>query len=184
MTTDSEPNSTPEDFVELPPEVDVVLTRPAKSRRRALTEKIVLWCLRLYLAGLFVYAGAEKIVNPIRFTEDIRNYQLVHDPIPAAVAITLPWLEIFAALGVLTGLLYRGSLVVLIGMLASFIVVISSAWARGLDISCGCFGGASAKSTNYPIHLAETAIWMGMAVILLLYTWRRDRRLMAHRASA
>jgi putative oxidoreductase len=177
MTMDSDPQPPdPDAFLELPPQVDAVLTRPAKSRRRALAETILRWTMRVILAGWFLYAGILKILDPIRFAEDIRNYQLVQDPVPAAVALTLPWLEVFAALGVLTGILYRGSLVTIGGMLLVFIAAIASAWSRGLDISCGCFGGASGSTTNYPLHLAENAVLCGMCLVLLLYSWRRDRR--------
>lgn len=172
MTTDTESDA----FLELPAEVDAVLTRPAKSPRRARFEAVLRWTMRIILAGVFLYAGYLKVKDPIQFTEDIRNYQLIQDPLPAALALSLPWLEILAALGVLTGLLYRGSLVVLAGMILTFILAISSAWARGLDISCGCFGGESAESTNYPLHLFENAVLLGISVVLLLYAWRQDRR--------
>jgi len=173
MTTDTESDA----FLELPAEVDAVLKRPAKSPRRARFEAILRWIMRIILAGVFLYAGHLKVKNPIQFTEDIRNYQLIPDPLPATLALSLPWLEILAALGVLTGLLYRGSLVLLAGMTLTFMAAITSAWARGLDISCGCFGGESAGSTNYPLHLFENSVLLGICVVLLLYAWRQDRRL-------
>ncbi len=173
MTTDSEESSS---VIELPEGVDAVLTRPAKSKRRRTVETGLRWAMRIILAGVFLYAGALKVKEPIRFAEDIRNYQLVSDPVPAALALSLPWLEILAALGVLTGLLYRGSLVILAGMVVTFIAAIASAWARGLDISCGCFGERSAGATNYPLHLFENFVLLGLCTVLLLYQLRQDRR--------
>lgn len=172
MTSDDLPNPS----LELPESVDAVLRRPAKSRRRRRLVSGLRWAMRLLLTGVFLSAGLLKVMDPIGFAEDIRNYQLVSDPIPAALALSLPWLEILAALGVLTGRLFRGSLVILAGMNVVFLAAIGSAWARGLDIQCGCFGAAGGGATNYPLHLLENFVLLGLAVLLLLYRWRQDRR--------
>ncbi|RFC48394.1 MAG: putative membrane protein YphA, DoxX/SURF4 family [Verrucomicrobia bacterium] len=166
----------PSEAIELPDAVDAVLTRPIKSSRRRRLETGLRWAMRILLATVFLAAGLLKVKDPIRFAEDIRNYQLMADPVPAGLALSLPWLEILAALGILTGLLYRGSLVLLAGMTLVFMVAITTAWARGLDISCGCFGERSGNATNYPLHLFENGVLLALAGVLLLYQWRQDER--------
>ncbi len=161
--------------LELPEAVETVFA-PARRRPRRWLEPGLRWMMRLLLAAAFLYAGALKALDPIRFAEDIRNFQLLPDPYPAALALGLPWLEILAALGVLTGVLYRGSLVILSGMLVVFIAALSAAWAQGLDISCGCFGDASGESTNYPWSIFRNLVLLGLCGVLMIYRLRQDQR--------
>ena len=53
----------------------------------------------------------------------------------------LPVLEVVVGLCLVLGLLTRGAAVVSALLFVAFIVGIASAWARGLQIDCGCFGG-------------------------------------------
>lgn len=106
--------------------------------------------VRLILAGLFVYAGVVKMLRPDLFFADILSYQLL--PVWAAlvVAYLLAPLEVLVGLGLLWKPT-RGAAVLLgVAMMTVFIVAIMSAWARGLDISCGCFGGNSEAAASYP----------------------------------
>jgi putative oxidoreductase len=99
------------------------------------------WALCAVFGAVFVYAGAVKIAEPILFLEDVRSFRLLADPFAAWLALGLPWLELLAGLAVITGLFRGGGLLLLNGLLVVFLVVIAISWLRGLDISCGCFGG-------------------------------------------
>jgi hypothetical protein len=89
-------------------------------------------------------------------------------------AFVIPWLELFSGLALLTGILYLGGIAIC-GFLASlFFGAITSAWYRGLDITCGCFGKEN-NATNFPKHIALD-VAMLVAVIIL---WR----LASHRQS-
>jgi len=169
--TDSDPS------LELPDAVETVLAVPRHVRRRRRLRTLVSWTSRIILAAFFLAAGVLKAIDPIRFAEDIRNYQLLPDPLPALSALILPWLEIFAALAVLSGRLYRGGLVLLGGMLAVFLVALTSAWVRGLDIRCGCFGDTGGDTSNYPWSLFRNGVLLSLCGVLLFERWRRDRNL-------
>jgi uncharacterized membrane protein YphA (DoxX/SURF4 family) len=103
--------------------------------------------LRLVLAAAFFYAGSVKIwdfsggqwATP-QFFEDILNYHLLPWDAAAVLAVYLPWLEIAAALGLFSRRHRAGALLILGIMLVVFSGAMASAWWRGLDISCGCFG--------------------------------------------
>ena len=116
-------------------------------------------------------AGYLKARDPIQFLFDIRSFQLLPDPYAAILSMGLPWLEIFAALGVLIKRYYVGSLAVLCGSLAVFIVAIAWSWHRGLDISCGCFG-KSADELSYTWHIVRNSVLLGMGVWLLGREWQ------------
>lgn len=105
--------------------------------------------VRLIVAGLFVYAGVIKVINPDTFLTDIESYRLVPYHLAWVVAFYLPPLEILCGLGLLWPKTRVSSTVILVGLMVVFVVAISVAWARGLDISCGCFG-TSEGATNYP----------------------------------
>jgi putative oxidoreductase len=49
----------------------------------------------------------------------------------------------------------RGALALLFGLCGLFSLALASAWWRGLDITCGCFGHAD-KSTALPLALARS----------------------------
>ncbi len=96
--------------------------------------------LELLIALLFLYAGAAKALDPATFTTDVENYRLLPALPSALVAVYLPWLELVTALALLLNRLRAASLLLLLAMGAAFSVALASAWARSLDISCGCFG--------------------------------------------
>ena len=108
--------------------------------------KPLLLVFRLVLGGLFVYAGVVKVVDPLGFAQDIRNYRLVGQAISFVAAVVLPWLEIVAGAFLIAGVWKRGAALVITGLLVFFIVLTLVTMARGLDVECGCFGSLSRKS--------------------------------------
>ena len=104
--------------------------------------------VRVVLAGLFVYAGVIKLIQPGTFLSDIESYRMMPYSLAWLVAFYLPPLEIICGLGLLVPKLCKPSALILLLLMIVFIIAITVAWARGLDISCGCFGGAGEKA-NY-----------------------------------
>jgi uncharacterized membrane protein YphA (DoxX/SURF4 family) len=106
----------------------------------------LLLVFRVVLGGLFIYAGVVKVVDPLGFAQDIRNYRLVGQSLAFVAAVVLPWLEIVAGAFLIPGVWKRGASLVITGLLVFFIVLTLVTMARGLDIECGCFGSLSRKS--------------------------------------
>ena len=134
--------------------------------------KIIAKLLHLVFGGVFVYAGVLKAWNPQTFLDDVRSFDLLGDPWAAWLAMGLPWLEIFAGLAVITGVLRRGGLLVLNGALLGFLGAIALSWYRGIDIRCGCFGSAEASS-NYLELILRDVLLLALGLWLFL---RRDAR--------
>ena len=134
--------------------------------RSALDVGRFLWrILDFVLAGIFIYAGALKAIDPVQFANDIDNYKLLPWPVSVALAFYLPWLEIFCALGLVFRFLYRGALSILSASIVVFTLATIAAKVRGLDITCGCFGHAS-QNWNFPAHLAlDLAILGGLLAL-------------------
>jgi hypothetical protein len=122
--------------------------------------------LDFVLAGIFIYAGVLKAIDPVQFASDIDNFKLLPWPVSVALAFYLPWLEIFCALGLVFRLLYRGALSILSASIVVFTLAIMAAKVRGLDITCGCFGHAS-QHWSFPSHLATNLATL--AALLLLF---------------
>ena len=122
----------------------------------------------ILIGGLFIYAGVVKIVNPIDFARDIDNYKMLPWPASVWLALYLPWLEILCGLALITRILYRGSVFIVTALMSLFIIVSIAAKARGLDVSCGCFGHAS-KYLNFSWHLVLDFLLLGGLLLL----WKR-----------
>lgn len=106
--------------------------------------------LRLTLAAFFLIAGVLKIVEPKSLTTAIETYQVLPYTASFLLALLLPWIEVFAGLGVLLKKLYSGSLLLLCSLLIVFIIALSQGFFRGLDVTCGCFSSADQENqTNY-----------------------------------
>ena len=121
--------------------------------------------LNVVLAGIFIYAGILKAIDPVQFASDIDNYKILPWPISVVLAFYLPWLEIFCALGLVFRFLYRGALSILTTLIVVFTLATIAAKVRGLDITCGCFGHAS-QHWSFPSHLATNlAILAALAAL-------------------
>jgi uncharacterized membrane protein YphA (DoxX/SURF4 family) len=111
----------------------------------------LMWILRLLAGGVFLVAGALKVIDPAHFAANIDHFRLLPYFAVAPLALYLPWLEIICGLAVFVGAARRSALVLLFVLTVIFIVAIASAWMRGLDIRCGCFGAASTAPLAYDL---------------------------------
>ena len=121
----------------------------------------------ILLGALFIYAGAVKALEPVRFAGDIENYHLLPWSVSVRLAFYLPWLEILCGLALILRRLYSGALVLVLGLMLVFIGATISAKARGLDISCGCFGHVS-DQLSFTWHLALDLVLLASLIFLLL----------------
>jgi hypothetical protein len=125
---------------------------------------------RLVVGGLLLVAGILKAADPARFVTEIGHYRMTGPQLSWLAGVYVPWLEItcgavlLLACGRHGGAAWRwraGAWVVAMGLYAAFAVFIGAAWARGLDISCGCFGTGS--SSVGPWTFARSAVLLALA---------------------
>lgn len=135
--------------------------------------------IRLGLAGLFFYAGFAKLRDPSAFAREIANYQLFPELAPHAAA-SLPAIEIVAALALLLPLerWRRAGALLVFGLLATFLVAVTSVVLRGVDIDCGCFGSGSGPVSWWTV--ARNASLSALALYLVF----ADRGVSEPRAGA
>jgi uncharacterized membrane protein YphA (DoxX/SURF4 family) len=133
---------------------------------RAEEMKRYLWrAIAIIIGGLFIYAGVVKVIDPGEFARDIDNYKMLPWQLSVWMGLYLPWLEIFCGVALIVRVLDRGSVFILTALMMLFIVITIIAKARGLDISCGCFGHAS-KYLSFAWHLALDFLLLGGLVLL------------------
>jgi len=124
---------------------------------------------RLILGVVLIWAGATKVTSPALSARAVRAYQILPYDLAGYVGYALPVVEVLVGLLLVIGLFTRASAVVGGLLMVAFIIGISSAWARGLSIDCGCFGGGgtiAAAQTQYPLEIlrdigvAACAAWL------------------------
>ena len=115
-------------------------------------KRLVLLVLRVGLGGLFILAGALKVGDPAAFATSIANYRLWPALAPY-LAAALPATEIFCGLVlILAPSLWRRAAALAIGGLSIvFLIGAISALARGIDVACGCFGGAEESISSWTV---------------------------------
>jgi len=123
---------------------------------------ILAWLLSL----IFIYAGMIKASAPSLFYHDIRMYHILSDGNAWYLAHYLPWLEIVVALGLMR-MSTRGAASMIISfLLLIFSLAIASAWMRGLNIECGCFGDQGGRPP-YVWILIRDLVMLLVALYLL-----------------
>ena len=103
-------------------------------------KKIIRLLFLAVIGGVFAFAGGVKVLDPGSFATDIDHYHLLPWPLIAGVALYLPWLECVCAGALLLKKFRAAALGLMLGMSLVFCAAMVSAAARGLNISCGCFG--------------------------------------------
>ena len=126
---------------------------------------------RITLGIIFIYASYEKILDPIGFSKNIHNYHVTPIAIENLAALIIPWLELIIGVFLIFGLFLEGTTSIIIALLVFFIIILSQAVFRGIDVHCGCFKTeADAGTTDLRIelikHIFEDIIFLGMAFIV------------------
>ncbi|MEZ0578533.1 MauE/DoxX family redox-associated membrane protein [Nocardioides sp. MH1] len=145
---------------------------------------------RLVTGGVWIFAGALKVTDPAASIAAVRAYELLPASLVEPVGYSLPAVELVVGLALVLGAFTRGAAVISALLLVAFIIGISSVWARGIEIDCGCFGTGGAKagaSSSYPWEIARDVGLLAASVLLVLLQRSRlaaDNLLFPSRAAA
>jgi uncharacterized membrane protein YphA (DoxX/SURF4 family) len=125
---------------------------------------------RLVLGGVWIIAGALKLPDPAASVRAVRAYQLLPETIVPAVGYGLPVLEVVIGILLVLGIAVRFAALASAVLLTLFVIGVASAWARGLTIDCGCFGGGgtvAADQTRYGTEIARDVALFAIAAALV-----------------
>lgn len=123
---------------------------------------VVLLC-RLILGGVFIFASLDKLQYPEAFAQAIHNYRMVPYSLLHGMAYFLPVLEFITGSALILGIWRRGAALLTGLMTLVFMVAISVALYRGLDISCGCFNTDGGHGVGLSLLLRD----LGLLVLCL-----------------
>ena len=132
--------------------------------------------VRLVVAGVFLWAGAQKARNPPLFALDLEAYRLLPSFVILPLAYYLPWLEILTALALFIPALRRPAVTLAIFLLGIFTLMLSLAWWRGLQINCGCFGAAGSGASDFLLAIGRNILLSAAAAWLLVSSRTKSGR--------
>jgi uncharacterized membrane protein YphA (DoxX/SURF4 family) len=132
---------------------------------------------RLGLAVVWAWAARAKILEPDGAVISVRAYRLLPEVLAHPVAWGLPFLELAVAVLLAAGVATRLAAATSTGMLLVFIAGIASAWARGLQIDCGCFSTGGPAAVGAAQYLGELLRDTGLALVSIALVWRPWSRL-------
>jgi uncharacterized membrane protein YphA (DoxX/SURF4 family) len=132
---------------------------------------------RLIVGGVWIVAGWLKLPDPAESVRAVRAYQILPEAVVPSVGYALPVVEIAVGLLLVVGLGTRVVAAASTVMQVAFIIGISAAWVRGIQIECGCFGGGGTTATDatakYPWDIARD---VGLALTsMAIALWPRTR---------
>ena len=130
------------------------------------------WLTRIGLAALFLWTGAQKVLEPGAFAASIANYRVLPELLVGATAIGLPVLELVVGLALLVPRYARGAAVIVAALLTVFAAAMAQSKLRGIDLDCGCFGAEQQSQVSWlkvtvNLGLAMLAVWTARARLSL-----------------
>lgn len=115
---------------------------------RWLVHPLVLRVSRWVLAGVMLFAAVPKLADPPGFAQTIFAYGLLPMALVAPLALTLPWLEALAALGLVLGVARRSAAALILFLMVVFMGGLGFNLAKGNPVDCGCFGASKVQKTR------------------------------------
>ena len=143
-----------------------------EALRRFLTSPRTIRVSQIAIGILMAWAGLAKIGDLRGFAEQLHNFRMIPIPIENLIAISLPWIELVAALALVFGIRARAGAILVALMLAAFTTAVSVAMVMGLDIECGCFGTGDATRVGLQ-KLVENVGLTALALVALIRTEKR-----------
>jgi uncharacterized membrane protein YphA (DoxX/SURF4 family) len=137
-------------------------------------KKYQLWIglvFRLVLGGVLLAAGLLKYQHLDKSQMAVRAYELLPIALANFLGIVLPFLEIAVGILLIIGAAVRVSALISGLLMLAFSIGIAQAWARGLSIDCGCFGGGGQVAPGTANYLPELVRDAGLA-LMAFYLFR------------
>ena len=122
--------------------------------------------VRILLGLVFVYAGVAKALSNEDFAAKISAFRIVPAHWSFYVAQGLPFFEAIAGFWLLLGWRRRVPALAVLLMTGVLTAVVVLSMARGLNISCGCFGAKGPADEGLAVTLITDFLLLGGAWIV------------------
>jgi uncharacterized membrane protein YphA (DoxX/SURF4 family) len=168
------------------------------SNARGSRWRVLLLVGRLALAAIFIFAAYAKMkpqgglpwsLASVRtslsmFAMGVDSYQMLPPWAVSPLAHWLPPFELALGLWLLSGLALRISSLVSTLLIGVFFTAMTSAYERGLTISCGCFGPGAQIGPKRLIEEGLTFLPLALAVTIGAFLIHRKRMISAAESPA
>ncbi len=138
-------------------------------------QKRMVFLLRLFLGGVFLWASIPKILHPLPFAVVVKDYQLLPDMLVNVFAIILPWLELLLGAFLIIGFWLPGTVGLASMLLLVFFLALAFNVARGIDVHCGCFSTEPLGNPKTTWYFVRDAIFVAVAVFLLFNVLKEEK---------
>src|SRR5512143_2444957 len=129
--------------------------------------------VRIAAGVIMVWAGVAKLLDVHASVRAVRAYRLLPEAVVPLVGNVLPFIEVGLGVLLIAGVMTRTMAVIYLALLVVYVGGAIWAWAHGLQIDCGCFGGdgtlATGTTTNYAAHFIERAEFMALGLWLVFF---------------
>ena len=126
----------------------------------------IVLAISLALAAVFIYAGIDKIHDPLQFADNISGFAILPAIFINLLALGLPSFEIGCGVLLLAPWTRRiGALAVTV-ITVVFLAALGSALLRGLTLDCGCFGVGAPSRPRMWLELGlDVVLFSGAAFV-------------------
>ncbi|MEY3650507.1 MAG: hypothetical protein RL370_1210 [Actinomycetota bacterium] len=126
---------------------------------------------RLILGGTLIAAGYLKFDELDKSQMAVRAYELLPISLANFLGVVLPFFELAVGILLVIGAGVRISAALSALLMFAFMIGISQAWARGLSIDCGCFGGGGQVAPGEADYLTPLLRDTGLAILAIYLTF-------------
>lgn len=134
---------------------------------KILENKYLQIALRVILGIIFIYASAGKLFRAEDFAKAILRYEFLPIYFVNIMAIVMPWVEFITGILLILGIYKKASSMLASISLVVFLIALTSAFARGLDISCGCFSLEETSTKDDIVYRIIQDIFMLIGAIVV-----------------
>lgn len=145
------------------------MSRVKSKLNKTLVLDIISFVARFYMAFVWFKAGLHKVNTYMDTSQSITAYKIFTPEFSGYLATIIGPLEIAGGVLLLLGIFLKQSSKVATIVLILFIIGMGQAWARGLNIECGCFG-VQPSSNPTAAHFATSIARDFLFVFLTVWT--------------
>jgi putative oxidoreductase len=120
------------------------------------------------LAAIFIYAGVDKIGDPLQFADTIAAFAILPAALINLLALGLPLFEVACGLLLLWSPTRRVGALAVSVISVVFFTALLSALLRGLTIDCGCFGTGAPSRPRMWLELGLDVVLAGGSLLIYL----------------
>lgn len=142
---------------------------------RSVALDVVSFIARFYMAYIWIKAGWHKMGAHVGTAQSIKGYDIFSESWSTWLASVIGPLEIAGGVLLLLGIFLRQASKVGTVVLLLFIIGIGQAWARGLDIDCGCFAPADPESLgmDYLKTILRDVLFIALSIWTIYRPFKR-----------